>query len=61
MRSVMLLTFAEKDFRKCLLYCVWHLLMIEWYKKGQKTDYENLVHVYLYPSHVGLGLFTVVF
>jgi hypothetical protein len=37
----------EKDFRKCWLYCVWHLLMTERCKKELKTDYENLVHVYL--------------
>jgi hypothetical protein len=37
----------EEDFRKCWLFCVLHLLVIERCKKSLKIDYENLVHVYL--------------
>ncbi len=36
-----------EDFRKCWLYCVLYLLVIERCKKSFKTDYGNLVHVYL--------------
>jgi hypothetical protein len=36
----------EEYFRKCWLYCVLYLLVIERSKKSLKTDYENLVHVY---------------
>jgi hypothetical protein len=37
----------EEDFQKYWLYCVLYLLVIERCKKSLKTDYENLVHVYL--------------
>ncbi len=38
----------EEYFRKCWLYCVLHILVTErCKKKSLKTDYENLVHVYL--------------
>ena len=37
----------EEYFRKCWLYCVLYLLVTERCKKSLKTDYENLVHVYL--------------
>jgi hypothetical protein len=35
----------EEYFRKCWLYCVLHLLVIERCKESFKTGYENLVHV----------------
>ncbi len=43
-----------KDFQKCWLSCVWYLFKL-------KTDYENLLHVYLYiPVFAwGLGLQTI--
>jgi hypothetical protein len=37
----------EEYFRKCRLCCVLYLLVTERCKKSLKTDYENLVHVYL--------------
>jgi hypothetical protein len=38
----------EEFFRKCWLSCVLYLLVTERCKKSLITDYENLVHVYLY-------------
>ncbi len=37
----------KEYFWKCWLECVLYLLVTERFKKGLKTDYENLVHVYL--------------
>ncbi len=37
----------EEYFRKCWLDCVLYILVTEISKKSLKTDYENLVHVYL--------------
>jgi hypothetical protein len=48
----------EEYFRKCLLYCVLYLLVTERCKKKFKTDYENLVHVYLLTKTTSLCLLT---
>jgi hypothetical protein len=36
-----------RDVQKCWLYCILYLLVIERCKKSLKTDYKNLMYVYL--------------
>ncbi len=46
----------EEDFRRSKFYCVLYLLVIERCKKSVKTDYDNLMHVYLQERVSILGI-----